>query len=143
MSVRQRNRLITGDAPDTASGAVVGTVADGLEDWVLVNVTASLVGNTGGTLDVYLQRWDGGLEDWVDWMHFPQLASGASAIIYTVPGTAASASIYTVGLGTTVALAANSYTGGQPGTKVRLYAVSGTSTSAGATVSVSLSGTLS
>ena len=48
-------------------------------DYKFVRVDADLIGATGGTLDIYLQRLikPGA---WTDWLHFAQLAAGAGAI---------------------------------------------------------------
>lgn len=141
MSQRSGFRVITGDAPDTATSAVIGT-ASGLDAFSIINVTATFAGNTGGALDVYVQRFDVGLDDWVDWIHFAQAASGAAAATYFVPGDSSTPDIYAVGRDTTPALAADSHTGGHPGDQVRVYATSGASTTAGATITVSLVGIL-
>ncbi len=139
MALRQRNAVISGAAPSTATGAAIGSES-GFEQWASIAVTAQYAGNTGGTLDVYVQRFDPGLDAWVDWIHFPQAAAGASAARYTANGVVAPADIYTVGVGTSPALTADAFTGGHPGNQLRVYAVSGASTTAGATVTVSFVG---
>lgn len=133
-------RVISGAAPSSATTAIVGAATAGLSSFPFVNVTATFAGNVGGTLDVYVQRYDPGLDAWIDWIHFPQRSAGAASATYYIPGTAAAADIYTVGTGTSFVLAADSHVGGHPGDQVRVYAVSGTSTSAGATVTVSFTG---
>ena len=143
MGVRKEWRVISGDAPDSNTSAVLGDAQSGMENWVLTNISCTISGQVGGTLDLYLQRFDDGLGVWVDWVHFAQVAAGASDVTYMIPGTVAAADIYTVGVGTTVALAADAYTGGHQGSQVRAYAVCGTGTSTGATVTCSLLGTLS
>lgn len=140
MTQRIGFRTITGDAPDSESKAVVGDVVSGLDAFSIINVTAHFAGNTGGTVDVYLQRYDEGLGEWVDWIHFPQAAGGSSSVTYFVPGDASTADIYTVGRGTSPALANDTNTGGHPGDQVRCFADSGASTSVGATITVSLVG---
>lgn len=140
MSLTQIYRWATGDAPDTATGGQIGSDIEGLENWQIVQITAQFAGNTGGTLDVYVQRWDVMLNAWVDYVHFAQAASGAASATYTVSSIVAPQDIYTVGTGTSPALAADTFTGGHPGDKVRVWSVSGAGTSAGATVKVSFHG---
>lgn len=140
MTQRSGFRVITGNAPDTATTAVIGEAVSGLDAFSRINVSATFAGNTGGNLDVYLQRFDVGLNDWVDWVHFPQSPSGQSPTSYFIPGDTSVADIYTVGRDTTPALANDTHTGGHPGDQVRVLAVSGASTTAGATVTVSFVG---
>jgi hypothetical protein len=101
-------------------------------DWITVD--ADLVGITGGTLDVYLQR-EIQTGVWADWAHFPQLAAAAAAINYSC-NPIGTLPIVAIGLGTLaapgVALAANSCLGGHPGDKLRAIFVSGVGASAGA-----------
>lgn len=140
MSARQVSQTVSGTAPSSASSAIVDSEITGLSICPIVAVTASLTGNTGGTLDVYIQRWDVGLGAWIDWARFPQLASGAAEIKYTTPAPAQSTTITEVGEDATPAIAANTCVGGHPGDKVRVWAVSGTSTTAGGAVVVSFQG---
>jgi len=137
-----RTELITGTSPATAVTAVVGSVLHGLSQYDWFTFDASVIGGTGGTVDVTLQRKIQNLSDgtavdlWVDWMHFPQVAaatttkfsvqSGASTTIQTVGSQAASP-------GTTAAtLAANTYVGGHPGNELRMLVTAGAGTSVGA-----------
>lgn len=129
---------ITGNAPSSASTAAVGSEVTGLSKFSKVNVRATFAGNTGGTLDVYLQRFDG--SNWVDWVHFAQKAAGAAATSVSLEASSPSLTVTTVGLDATPALAAGAVTGGHPGDKVRCLAVSGASTSAGAAIVITLSG---
>lgn len=143
--MKRRVIPITGTSPGSASTAIVGGVAAGLEGYDEVRIDADLVGATGGTLDVYLQRLvaaaaevTGGV--WVDWLHFPQLAAGAAAIRYSV-SSGAGVVISAVGLGTdasagTPVLAANTSIGGHPGSAVRCVCVAGASTTVGAAIKV-------
>lgn len=140
MSTRVFNRNVTGDAPSSASTAALSDTFSGLREGLALTITAQFAGNTGGTLDVYLQRYDDALEAWVDWVHFPQAAAGAASATYVVAQPWPSAAIYTVGTGTSPALAANSFTGGIPGEEVRVLCVSGASTTDGATVTVAITG---
>lgn len=134
---------LTGTSPASASTAL-GGVAPGLDRFDGFNIDADLVGATGGTLDVYLQRQ---VADnvWRDWLHFPQLTAGGAAVRYSVstaPGVANT--IVAVGTGTdsaaTPVLAANTFVGGHPGTKVRVVLVAGASTSAGAVYTIHIKG---
>lgn len=144
-----QTKRITGTTPAAAGQAVVGTVAGGLSDFDSVEVFADLVGATGGALDVYLQRKvASGV--WVDWIHFPQLAAGAAAVRYSASsrqatGTAPvvvgkSGDAGTGGGDGAPALAANTVVPGHPGDAVRVVAVAGASTSAGAAINVYVTG---
>ena len=139
------NRLVfefSGNSPDASSTAAVGSICRGLLRYRFFTIHANLVGATGGTLNVRLQRK---ITDdvWSDWVSFPQLADAASAISYAldIPTTS---EISAVGGGTdaspTVALAADSTIGGHPGPEVRMVCTAGAGTSAGAAVSVYLVG---
>lgn len=144
MTVRAKTFTITGTSPATASQAAVGSPVTTLDQFDSFVVTASLIGATGGTLDVYLQRRvvdDGSV--WADWIHFPQLASAASAIKYAVaamppPPATCTAIGTTADNGTTGApvLAANTVVGGHPGDAVRCVCVGGASTTVGAVVTI-------
>ncbi len=141
MAFKLSQWAISGTTPSSATTATVGSVVSGLGQASEFTITASLVGATGGTLDVYLQRFDGVLNQWVDWIHFPQLAAAAAAIRYTVtPSKFASGSIVVTGIGTSPALAANTSVGGHPGDQLRCIATGGASTSAGAAITISILG---
>lgn len=137
------SQTLTGTSPASASTAIGGTVA-GLDKYDSFTIDADLIGATGGLLDVYLQR-EVATNVWRDWLHFPQLTAGASAVRYCVqPGP--NNTIVAVGVGTestaTPALAANTCVGGHPGTKLRVVLVAGASTSAGAAYSIVIRGWL-
>ncbi len=147
MTVRAKTWTITGTSPAAAGQAALGS-ANGLDQYDSFFVTAALVGATGGTLDVYLQRRvDDAGTVWADFAHFPQLAAGAAAIKYAAAMMPPPASTATV-IGTTAdngtsgapALAANTVVGGHPGDTVRVVCVAGASTSVGATVTVYIKG---
>lgn len=146
----QRQLFIIDDtSPSSASQTTIGDYCKGLLAYDWFTIDALLVGATGGTLDVYLQRQvamdsevSGGV--WVDWLHFTQLASGASAVRYSVQ-SGANNTINTVASATdssagTPALSAGSFVGGHPGDKVRAVYVSGSGTSAGAAVKIYITG---
>lgn len=140
MGLIHKNAGISGSAPSTATTAAVGGEQDGFSAWQFMSVTATYTGNTGGTLNVYVQRFDASIDAWVDWIAFPQAADGAAAATYVVSPMAAPQDIYTVGTGLTPALAADSFTGGLAGEKLRVIATSGAGTTAGASISVSFVG---
>jgi len=132
------------DTSPAAASTAVGTLLTGLALYPYVRIDADLVGATGGTLDVYLQRLikPGA---WADWIHFAQLASGASAIRYSaIASHALSTTITTSNRGTDVApgvsLAAATFVGGHPGDVVRAVYVAGGSTTAGAVVTIDITG---
>lgn len=127
-----------------SAGTEIATPANltGLSKFDWVRFEADLVGITGGTLDVYLQR-EIATNVWADWAHFPQLAAAAAAVNYSCNPTV-TLPIVAIGLGTLaapgVALAANSCLGGHPGEKVRAVFVSGVGTSAGAAQTIYVTG---
>jgi hypothetical protein len=135
-------REITGTSPASASTAAVGDVLSGLQQFDELFIDAALVGATGGTLDVYIQR-KLKTDVWADWAHFPQLASGAAAVKYSVPNGRGT-TIVVVGGGTDAtpapALAANTFLGGHPGDILRCVCVAGASTSVGAAVAIRITG---
>jgi hypothetical protein len=136
---------ITGTSPAAAGTAIVGSSIRGLQAYDWFTIDAALVGATGGTLDVYLQKQiatdaevTGGV--WADWLHFTQLAAGAAAIKYSLQANS-DKTILTVAHATdasagTPVLASGSYVGGHPGGALRCVCVAGASTSAGAAVAV-------
>lgn len=132
------------DTSPAAASTVVGTPAYGIADYEFFRVDASLVGATGGTLDVYLQRKIG-TNVWADWLHFTQLAAGGAAVKWTaVAGNPSLSTAITgsYGIGTDaspgVVLAANTFLGGHPGQAIRPVYVAGAATSAGAAVLIYL-----
>lgn len=144
--------VLTGTTPAAASSGVILGTMRGLARYNAIRVDALLQGATGGTLDLYLQRRVLGATSpnsiWLDWLHFTQLAGGAAAVRYSafagdnVPNVA----LATVGqmnddlsVGA-FALAAGTFVGGLPGDEVRLCAVAGTGTTAGALQNVYLTG---
>ena len=138
---------ITGTSPAAASTAIVGSVIPGLSVFDWFTIDAQLIGATGGTLDVYLQRQVALATDvaggvWADWLHFTQLGAGAAAVNYSLqsgPGT--TTTIASVASGTdasagTPSLSAGSFAGGHAGQALRCVCVAGASTSAGAAVKI-------
>lgn len=137
MKTKETAQTITATSPAAASTVVhtdlfKGSMLARAEGLV---IDAKLTQATGGTLDVYLQR-KLATNDWVDWVHFPQLAAGSSVKRYTCTITGNGAPLVEVGGGTDaapgVALAANTAVDVTPGDDVRIVFVAGASTSAGA-----------
>lgn len=136
---------ISETTPSSASTAAGTTIIKGLGDFSTLVVTAALVGATGGVLDVYLQTSHDGGTTWYDLMHFTQLTAGNAAVkkvqvLSRNSGTALTTSDITVGVGTTPALAANSNAGGSWGDRIRALYVAGASTSAGAAITIDITG---
>ncbi len=125
--------LTTTTSPSASTTTVSSTVT-GLSNAVSVAVEATLQGNTGGVLDIYLQHSPDGGTTWYDWVHFAQVAAAASATTqWYVP--AMTNVNTTIGKGTAgspgVALAANTYIGGHPLDAVRMVMVTGSGTTVG------------
>lgn len=118
----------------TAAGTVAQAPVVGLGPYKTMSLYAQLTGATGGTLDIYLQYSPDGGTTWVDWGHFAQIAAGAAAINRAL-GFAKDVqqlTAQTVGTGTSPALAAGTFVGGDWGDRLRVVAVAGAGTSAGA-----------
>lgn len=142
------SKTITFTTPSAASTVVHTSTFQKMAKFKRVIIVGDLVGATGGTLDVYLQYKivRNGTVAWVDWLHFVQLASGGAAARY-VHDTAkllGVAAPLAVGVGTTaapgVALAAATLASDLGGDEVRIVCVAGVSTSAGASISITLIG---
>lgn len=139
---KEVGQTITATSPAAAS-TVVHTVTFGA-GWLRTAdklvIDATLLGGTGGTLDIYLQRKIAA-DTWRDWIHFPQIAA-ATAKKYTVTITGEGATIVETGGGSDaapgVALAANTAVNVIPGDVVRIVFVAGASTSAGASNSITI-----
>lgn len=131
---------ITGTSPAAPGTAVVGVPVAGLNKFESLKIYAALVGATGGTLDVYLQWTPDNGTTWIDFAHFPQLASGATAVKYNCDSRFGATTPTVVGAGTSPALAANTCVGGHFGTGLRCLAVAGSGTTAGAAVTIVLYG---
>jgi hypothetical protein len=129
-------KALTATSPAAASTAASTAIVEGLGQYDAFVIDADLLGATGGSLDVILQRFAGGL--WRDWYRFPQLLAAAAAIHYTyVP--ALNDSLNTVGVTLTPVITANTAVGGHPGDRLRFLFIAGASTSAGAVQTVTLS----
>lgn len=102
-----------------------------LSQYEKISVVAQLQGATGGTLDVYLQAFDG--VDWVDYAHFAQQAAAAPANSqWLEPQDPSAVSITPVGRNATPALAAAACVGGHPGDRLRVVTVTGSGVTVGA-----------
>ena|SRR3990167_2905719 len=111
-----------GTVSATAGTTVQGTIT-GLAPYKSFFVFANLKGVGGtSTTDVYLQTSPDGLVTWVDYAHFAQLATGATALrAFTVSKGAHNPSApSTVGTGSVPALGAGSVVGGDFGDTLRI-----------------------
>ncbi len=134
---------ITGNSPAAAGTAQIGAAVLNLAQYRSLHIEAVIQGATGGTLDLYLQAsYDNGTT-WVDYAHFTQLAAAAAQItrLITVSrqGNSGAAPV-AVGSGNTPALAANTVVGGDFGQALRLLAVAGAGTTAGAAQTINIFG---
>jgi len=134
---------ITGNSPAAASTAAIGAALLNLAQYRSLHIEATIQGGGGGTLDLYLQvTYDNGTT-WWDYAHFAQLAAAAAQItrLITVSrqGNSGAAPVV-VGTGLTPALAANTVVGGDFGQGLRLVAVAGAGTNAGAAQTINIFG---
>jgi len=143
MKKKGTSLTVTLTSPAAASSTVVGATlfkGSALQAADTLVIDATLVGGTGGTLDVYLQRRVG-TDAWRDWVHFPQIAAGTTKR-YTVTVTGEGTSLVETGGGTDatpgVALAANTIVNVLPGDDVRVVFVTGSGVSAGASNSITI-----
>ena len=131
-------------SPSSATTVVQASPLTGLGDYHSLLIYASLLGATGGTLDVYLQGSPDSGTTWVDLVHFPQLAAAATAKGYVVQITrgvsSGSAPIVVNTANNTPVLAANTIAPGDWGDRLRYVFVAGASTSAGANQTILVSG---
>jgi hypothetical protein len=92
--------FVISDTTPEEPGTAIGSVVAGLIDYDSFVVDAELTGAEGGDLDVYLQR-EVDEDLWADWIHFPQVSGGSTAVTYTVQiSPTANTSIVAVGTGT-------------------------------------------
>lgn len=131
-------------SPASAITAASATVMTGLGKYGSLSIVATLLGATGGTLDVYLQFSPDQGTTWIDYAHYPQLAAAAasSVRVWNVSRAAQALTLTTVGSGTSPALAANAILGGEWGDRLRAVYVAGAGTSVGAAVDIKVTGTL-
>jgi hypothetical protein len=137
--------VLSGTSPAAAGNSVLAT-QHGLARYNALQIDAVLLGATGDVIDLYLQRRvASGV--WLDWLHFAQLAAGAGATYSSYAGdNAPNANVTTVGQMSddlsvgAFALPAGVFVGGLPGDAIRLCAVAGAATSAGAVQKVTITG---
>lgn len=142
---RNQPLIITGTTPNAPGTAIVGKQL-GLGKYDSFIITASLVGATAGALDISLQRRitapDAGAPLWSEYARFTQLAAGAAAVVYTLssaqaPTTPLVNSIWSENAQSgALTLTTNTCVGGHPGDALRVVAIAGASTSAGALITV-------
>lgn len=140
-------QIIGGSAQPTsgaASTTLVGDALFGLEQFDALTITAKIVGPTGGTVDVYLERQ---LEAnvWAEYCHFPQVAAGATKYYSTaamlVQSITEIGAFGTDSAATGIALAANTILPGHPGPALRLVTRTGAGVSVAGTVTIYVQGT--
>jgi hypothetical protein len=124
-------------SPNSAS-TVAQTPITGLGIYRSCQIYAAIQGATGGTLDIYIQTSPDGGTTWTDYGHFTQLAAAASQIFRMVAFSKAGQQLtaLTVGTGTSPALAANTFMGGDWGDRMRIVYVAGAGTTLGATQTI-------
>lgn len=125
-------------SPNSAgTTSVMLTVAD-LGVYRHASFYCQLQGATGGTLDIYFRYTPDGGVTWVDYAHFPQQAAGAAVTYkqFSVSKASQRLTPITVGGSTTatsnLALAADTYIGGDWGDQIKVIAVTGAGTTLGA-----------
>lgn len=126
----------------STSAGPPGVATQQLDDYQAVSIEANLIGATGGTLDVYVQISTDMGTTWYDYVHYTQLANGASAISYvsSCASGAQNLSLATIGKNLNPALAAGTAVGGAWGDRFRLVMVAGSGTTVGAPVQVRIIG---
>ena len=149
LGVFQFNEVAPSSATSAASALAVSggdsTEANGvlasvmLDEFEILTVIGEFGGNTGGTLDVYVQSFL--LGHWYDVCHIKQVAAAAAMIRQQyVAGRATQVNSTTIGIDAAPALANDTIVGGVWGEKFRLWMVSGAGTTVGATVRVTIAG---
>lgn len=133
----QAQQQITQTAPAAPGSAAGGVTSGDLGAFVSGEIVCSSAGNTGGSLNIFLQSSRDSGTTWTDYIAFPQLAAAAASTTWRVSVTKQSVpnAIQVVGLGV---LTANTVSGGEWGDRLRLYATSGAATTVGATITCSL-----
>lgn len=135
MRTKETAIALTGTAASAASTTTPVAAVAGLDlrRAELLIIDALLVGCTGGTLDVYVQRKIA-TNSWLDWIHFPQIAAGTTKR-YSLAINGEGSVIVETGGGTDaapgVALAANTAVNVIPSGDVRLVLVTGGGVSVG------------
>ena len=136
MKTKETSQTLTLTSPASATTAVGASAFTGafLQRAEALTIDAKIIGGTGGTLDVYLQRKIAS-DSWLDWVHFPQVAA-ATTKRYTLTIVGNDSTIVETGGGSDaapgVALAAGTAVNVTPGDTVRVVFVAGVGTSLGA-----------
>lgn len=133
---------VASSKPVTGSLGLAGVCAD-LSQWSALSIEANLIGATGGTLDIFIQyNPSGDRLNWIDYGHFGQLAAGAGALkqVVSVSTGAQNTTLATVGFNLSPALAASTFPGGAWADAFRLVFVAGAGTSAGAAITINITG---
>ena len=140
MPVTRQTQSDTSPASETIAA---GTPITGLDDFDSVVIFASIVGATGGVLDVFVQAFDG--VNWIDIAHFTQLADGGAAVQYIVPISRVPRpddnTAVVTGQDLTPALAADTIVHGTLTDRLRFVFDAGAGTSAGASQTLTIVGT--
>lgn len=137
-----KSQVVAGTSPASASTVVLGQFS-GLAAFRSGVFIATLLGATGGNLDVYLQAYDTAAGKWFDYAHFPQKVAGSAVTTVAIPVTRDYQRVASVAIGADAspALAADTCVGGDFGDVVRVVCVAGAGTSAGAAQTVRWRGT--
>lgn len=121
-----------------ATTTVVGGTRFGFENYDFCNFDAKIVGATGGTVDVYLQK-KLTTNVWADFAHLPQVAAGTTKF-YNFATNLYATTPTNNGWGTdaapTVVLAVNTVISGHPGDQLRLVTVTGASVTVAAAITI-------
>jgi hypothetical protein len=133
--MRRHSVTMTGISPAAAGNGSLAT-QHGLSRYSFFQIDALITGGTGGTVDIYLQRLIDATNDiWLDWCHFTQVAATITKR-YTVSsignGTLVEVGQMNTAFSGSLVLAAGTCVGGHPGDVLRVLAVAGAGTSAGA-----------
>jgi hypothetical protein len=147
---RNQPLIITGTTPSSAGVKAIIGKQGGLGKFDSFVITAALVGATGGVLDISLQRRvtapDAVTPLWSEYARFTQLTAGGAAVVYTLSSAQAATTPIVTSLWAddaqtgALTLTTNTCVGGHPGDAIRVVAISGASTSAGALVTVYVMG---
>jgi hypothetical protein len=134
-------RTFTATSPAAPSTVVATDTIVGLDKFEDAMVVATLACGADGTLDVYLQAFDGQI--WFDYLHFAQISAGAAVATFACPISRRSQRVapLAVGTGSALGLAAATCVGGDFGDRFRVVFVAGESTSAGAAQTIRILGT--
>lgn len=133
-------------AASAAGTNVVYTTPTEIGMYTTCSIYTRTRGVTGGTLDIFVQTSFRGVNTtpiWADVAHMPQLAAGAVAVgsSFTLTRFSAASAVVTATLNTvdgTPALPVNTVVNGFLGMKLRVIAVTGAGTSAGAVQNIYL-----